>query len=368
MGFWHTGYMEFHEPVGLGEAIAAHAAPVFRCDFCSEAFGTFELLRVHRFEKHPAIRPVLFVRGREVGGTPLRLTRSINPSDVQVLHASSATLNGRSLAVTDLGAHLAPMSAHVADIRLDGEVKAEFKLQFEIATDQDVAGVEKCFENAAHRGRLDRRAIEDFIESARGFPTAMAYCDGICEYLYGALAKERSTESSLAFHEYRDKFNRAADILRDVHRPLARLVQGLVAFHFNHFGVAAVCSPSTRVASASERFLGWVGLRRPPGWPASETSPTMDRLLTDLDTEHVLRWTLGPPAETLAQSRELEAAVERDIPEFDRVKLRVLLAELYLHSERRADAHRHARELRNNPSLGRWAESVLAETREGLRS
>lgn len=360
MGFWHTGYMEFHEPIGLGEFVAAPTIPEFRCDPCGESFPTFDQLRTHRFEKHPAIRPVLFVRGREVGGAPLRVTQAIGPADVRVLHASTARVNGRSASSDELGTLLAPMRTAVADIGLCGEVNANFRLLFEIARDQDILGVEKCFESAAHRGRLDRRAIEDFIESARAYPSALAYCDGICEYLYGVLSKERSPESSLPYHEYREKFNRAAEILRDVHRPLARLVQGLVAFHFNHFPIAASCTPSTRIASASRLFLGWIGRHlRLTEESAGPTSITLDRLLTDLDTEQLLRWALSPWSETLSHASEIEATIHRDIPEFDRVKLRVLLAEVYAKAGQHANAERHARELRNNPTLGPWAESML---------
>lgn len=360
VGFWHTGYMEFHEPVGLGELLASPPAPEFRCEQCGESFPTFDQLRSHRFEKHPAVRPVLFVRGREVGGSPLRVTRSISAIDVRTLHASAARLNGRPVPLDDLGHRLARMSSTVADVQLAGDIVADFRLVFEIALDRDIAGVERCFENAAHRGRLDRRAVEDFIEAARAFPTALAYCDGICEYLYGVLAKERSPESSLPFHEYREKFNRAADVLRDVDRPLARLIQGLVAFHFNHFPIAGLCSPLTRIAAASGRYTGWI--LRSSNTNAVTAGPnalSVDRLLTDLDTERILRWVLSPSEETLSQAVDIETAIDRDIPEFDRVKLRVLLAEVYGTAGRIVDAQRHARELRNNPTLGPWAESVL---------
>lgn len=360
MGFWHTGYMEFHEPIGLSEFVAAPSPPEYRCEQCGESFPAFELLRSHRFERHPVIRPVLFVRGREVGGSRLRVTRPIQPSDVRALHSSDARLNGQSVALDDLGQLLSLMSTTVADVQLHGEIVADFRLHFEIALARDIAGVERCFENAAHRGRLDRRAIEDFIESARAYPTALAYCDGICEYLYGVLAKERSPESSLPFHEYRDKFNRAADVLRDVDRPLARLVQGLVAFHFNHFPVAIACSPSTRIAAASRRYTGWIQKVSDPAFKTvGPHSPTMDRWLTDLDTEHVLRWVLSPWQDTLLEAVDIETTIDRDLPEFDRVKLRVVLADVYRISGRFADAERHARELRNNPTLGPWAESVL---------
>jgi hypothetical protein len=252
------------------------------------------------------------------------------------------------------------MKSTVAQVRLEGSVHADFRLEFEIASDADIVGVEKSFAAAASRGRLDRRSIEDFIEKSRAHPSALAYCDGICEYLYGVLAKERSSESSLPFGDYRVKFNRAAEALRDVHRPIAGVIQGLVAFHFNHFTTAARCSPSSRVGRASVQFIHWIRGERTPA-DASRVRPNrpLDGLLTDLETERLLRWVLMQPADLLACVEEIEATVNADIPEFDRAKLRVLLGERYKASGGRADAERHARELRNNPTLGPWAETIL---------
>lgn len=360
MGFWHTGYMEFHEPVGIDELIGPTAAPEYRCEQCGALFPSFERLRQHRFEGHAATRPVLFVRGMEVGGATLRVTRAIQPSEVDSLHASQARINGRAVPTGELGVALAKMKSTVAQVRLEGSVHADFRLEFEIASGADIAGIEKSFAAAARRGRLDRRSIEDFIASARAYPSALAYCDGICEYLYGVLAKERSPESSLPFGEYRDKFNRAAEVLRDVHRPVAGVIQGLVAFHFNHFASAARSSPSSRVARASMQFMHWIRGERAPA-EASRARPNrpLDGLLTDLETERLLRWVLMPPADSSSCIEEIEAAVNADIPEFDRAKLRVLLGERYKAASRRPDAERHARELRNNPTFGPWAETIL---------
>lgn len=360
MGFWHTGYMEFHEPVGIDELTGPAAAPEYRCEQCGALFPSFERLRQHRFEGHAAMRPVLFVRGAEVGTAALRVTRAIHPSEVDALHASQARVNGRSVPAGELGVALAEMKSTVAQVRLEGSVHADFRLEFEIASDADIVGVEKSFAAAASRGRLDRRSIEDFIESSRAYPSALAYCDGICEYLYGVLAKERSPESSLPFGEYRDKFNRAAEVLRDVHRPVAGVIQGLVAFHFNHFASAARCSPSSRVGRAGVQFMHWIrGESAPSDAARARANRPLDALLTDLETERLLRWVLTPLADGLACVAEIEANISADIPEFDRAKLRVLLGEIYKAAGSRADAERHARELRNNPTLGPWAETIL---------
>lgn len=361
MGFWHTGYMEFHEPVGLGSVVAEPVAPEFRCDQCDQSFPTFDALRVHRFESHPSMRPVLYLRGREVGSAVVRVTRPLQPDQVQVLHSVEAALNGQPVAQTELGSTIAALDSGTAFLALKGDgASAEFKLRFEIARPDDLAGVEACFETAAHRGRLDRRAIEDFIEAARRFPSAIAYCDGICEYLYGVLAKERSPDSSLPFDEYREKFNRAADALHDIDRPLAGIIESLITFHFNHFETAIARGRGTRVEHASTRFRSWIlGSTSGTNMAIKSNQASLDGMVTDVDTERLLRWVLMKPDQLRLATPEIEAAVACDISEFDRVKLRLILAHAYIIDGRTRDAASHARELWNNPIFGTWAEAFL---------
>jgi hypothetical protein len=359
MGFWHTGYFEFHEPVGLGNIKVPRAATVHRCEYCGATFSSLDALRLHRFEKHPVRRPLLYIGAREVGSTRLRITQPIRPSDVHTLHASTATVNGRSLAVADLGASLAMNSVGATQIVLEGETQATFSIVIDVATPNDLVGVEECFLDVARNRRLDRRAIEQVIEGSRRYPTASAYCDGICEYFYGVLIKEQSPEASLPFEKYREKFNRAAEVLADFDRPLARAIGGLIAFHFNHFDTASSRSPGSRVAQASDQMRAWVGGQTAvPANSSSGVRDRLDELLTDLGTERILRW-ISTPALSPEQVQEIESVVIGAIPETDRAKLRILLAEQYAQQGQAALAKRHARELLNNPSFDRWARGVV---------
>lgn len=66
MGFWHTGYFEFHEQVGYGEGFLPRPT-VYTCSHCGESFTSNDALRIHRFERHPHKRPILILRGLEIG-------------------------------------------------------------------------------------------------------------------------------------------------------------------------------------------------------------------------------------------------------------------------------------------------------------
>jgi hypothetical protein len=93
MGFWHTGYMEFHEPVGLDGSYPPDTT-IYRCHICDKTFNKSQELQAHRFEAHPFERPLLFIRGLEVGSTPIRITRTLKPQEVVASRFDRARING----------------------------------------------------------------------------------------------------------------------------------------------------------------------------------------------------------------------------------------------------------------------------------
>ena len=292
----------------------------------------------------------------------MRITRPIGPNEVHTSHCEQAFVNGVSVSPDALGQRLAEVAWDTLTVSLVNEgVSADFSLRVEVALETDIAGVERCFFDVARRGRLDMRAVEDFIAAARAHPTAIAYCDGVCEYFYGVLVKERPEESSLPYEAYRGKFNRAADVLKDFDRPLAHTVGALIAFHFNTFSECTGVPNPSRVGAACARFGRWInggtdGVDRGISDPLDDR---LERLLTDFETERLLGWSVADLGALQQEAPVMEALVRQDIPEFDRTKLHVLLAELYAHAGDPPAARPHARELRNSPTLGAWSERLL---------
>ena len=162
MGFWHTGYIEFHEPTGLGLS-GPRQPPVFVCDRCGESFSSAAARDDHRFEAHPQHKPVLIVQGRELGAHRLRITQALVPSDVR-LDCDRAWLNDGEIPACELGDALADCDTpDVCRIKLrkDG-IDTGFELEFRIASDKDLTYVESRFEKIICRGRLDLRVVDDF--------------------------------------------------------------------------------------------------------------------------------------------------------------------------------------------------------------
>lgn len=364
MGFWHTGYIEFHEPTGLGYTYVPEK-PVFVCKHCEQRFDTMDALRRHRFEAHPSQRPELFVRGIELGTTPFRLSRTASPSDFVLERCADAFVNDQRVPPKDVPARLASINRDKVRVELINEgARAVFELDISIAQEKDLKGVEACFLELAKKKELTGKTVESFIENCRPFTTAEAYYDSICQYLYGVMAKEKDASTSLPYEAYVDRFNQAASALQDYDRPLGRQVRALIAFHFNHFDDAADFALPGRLQRASKQFSAALKLKS-ASWKAIKRAEQhgdslLEDLLTDFETLRILRWVEMPPKELAGEIENISALVKRDELEYDRLKLTILLAEAAAAAGDTALAKKTARSLINVPVAARWAERLSA--------
>lgn len=365
MGFWHTGYMEFHEPSGIEEWCRPDP-PTYRCSHCGKDFENAAALRHHRFEMHPFKRPLLFIRGMEIGSSPITITRELKSSEINAGACSRAIVNGKKMSVDHLPDTLASIEQDTVKIVLEGEgAAASFEIRIEIATDEDLSGIEKNFFNVARLSRLDVRAIDQFIEGAAEFSTATDYCDGICDYLYGVLAKERSSSSSLPYEAYREKFSRSLDKLQMFDRPLANRIGGLINFHYNHFWESASLVPESRVGHASEKFSGWLSGISTAERNADflEKDSSFESMLTDWDTEQLISLAVKEPSRLVSYEGHMQKMLSEFRAEFDKTKLHILLAKMGLASRNEALVKAHAKVLRNSPGVAHWANAVIEESK-----
>lgn len=363
MGFWHTGYLEFHDHSGLGEFRYRQSPPEYRCAQCSETFSTTDELRKHRFEDHPLLKPVLILSGRELGSHPFRAVTPINECDIVAEKCDRAIVNGMEVATANLPKVISSLEHGVSRMTLiSGDVSAEFILDICIASEDDLLGVENEFVRTANGKRLDAKAIDDFIAATRRFGTAITYCDGICSYLYGVLAKERSDDSSLPENAYVKKYNKAVEELIGYDRPLARTISSLIEFHFNHFQDAMRLAGHSRIGQAASKYDEWLrGVIRAlhDDRSARDTGGTLEGLVSDWGTEQIARWVTMDFQVITRYLTDMEAFVAADNSDYDRQKVKVLLAEIYAFNGDAGASRHHAKELRNMPAFEAWAERLL---------
>lgn len=366
MGFWHTGYAEFHEPTGLADYVYSPPPPIrYVCEHCTENFGDVEALRRHRFERHPLRQPALLMRGRAVGALPVTVLSSLRADDIVVEDAIRCKVNGRSVAPHTLGELLSPMSREFVEVELANDgVSTRCQLDFRIADESHLAGVEGAFLRLARDRELTIDAISRFIQDCRAFDSAMPYCDGVCHYLYGVLAKEKSPDSGLRHDEYAERFLRASDGLSGFSRTLANSVCALVAFHFNQFDEAELLAPEGALRHASGAFAGL--LQGMPWHFEMAFSPApgsaVEDLLTDQDTLQVLGDASHGLVELKGRADELLEHLHRSGAGYDRLKRVLLTGEAMAAREDEASktvARRLAREMAAQSDTRAWAEAML---------
>jgi len=375
VGFWHTGYMEFHEPTGEGSSPFAAPKPVtFPCATCGVEFSTARDLRVHTFEGHPVRRPVLVFNGRECGRSRLIITSETMPKDWVIRTADAVSINGKTFSVGDAGEFLSSQRSGVVDVTLSNlDVVKTFQFEFALADMEDLDGVDAALARLVDGAELSRRSIDDFIMRCKQYPTAVRYQSGLADYLYGVLAREDAlgadiSEPSGASSDYEGKYDRAVGILRSFDRPPAEAICGIVAFHYNQFERAMTKTKSQRVAEVSLRFQA---LLKGQSWSADALSqsphPSLDVALSDSIIEQVLRWTALPLDGTAAADMDELAANIRSQRPYDALKLHLVAAEHALAVGDISAASRHAESLRHSRLCEKWyADFRLRTKRQGV--
>jgi len=366
MGFWHTGYLEHHEVTGLGDYSPRLLPPTFTCKDCGEIYLSEDELHKHRFESHPSRRPTFFVRGRELGAAPIRITRPLAEDDMSI-DCDRAFVNGEEFPIDAARQRIAMNSTDVCRVKLyKGNIPEEFELNFCIASEQDMRGVEMQFNKMVYKKHLDGRVVDAFIDATKEYVSAVGYCDGVCSYLYGVMAKERCSDSGLPHEKYVDKYNEAAKKLADYERPLAVAIRSVIGFHFNHFNESLILTSQGNIGRAASMYANWLKLPAPKisnGYDAHYDK--IENAIMDFRTQQIICWVLRPADRIRECVAEVEAFLKQGIEQYDSVKARMLLSEVYSSVGDSENAILHARALRSIPHpVGEWADAMIKEQSE----
>lgn len=367
MGFWHTGYGEFHEPTGLDEYVYSPPPPVrYTCDYCCESFPTLEELRKHRFELHPLKQPVLLLRGKPVGTLPLFLMTPLHESEVLVVDATHCKINGEPVPLAFLAQRLSAMRRDYVEFELVNQgATTRCQLDFRVANEAHLAGVEASFLRLAQSQELNIQSVSRFNDDCRHFTSAMDYCNGISHYLYGVMAKERFPDSGLQHEEYVQRYLCSVEELAGFDRPLSRSVRALVAFHFNHFDDAEYMAPPSALRHVAGAFAG---LLQGLPWHFDEAfsltqGSAIENLLTDQDTLQILADASLGLVGLKVRAEELLTQLRRaPVAGYDHMKRTLLACEALAARDEpymRVEARKLARALAVNSDTSAWAYAML---------
>lgn len=355
MGFWHTGYFEFHEP-DEPPVIRAPRRPTHACVSCGAAFFSERDLEVHEFSGHVRPRPTLILDGREVGRTRLYVTRETLAQDWVFHSTHSVAINGEPFVPESAPAALASKKSGFADVvATNGDVRQEFQFEFALAEATDLSGIDEALYSLINGNVWGRDSIDTFIMRGKRYPSASRYLDGIANYLYGVLAREELADVGGDPEKYEGRYDSAVRILGEFDRPPAEAICGLVAFHYNQFDRAMAKTTSARVSDVSKRLkLLLLGKAASPAGLAGAHHSELDAALSDSTVERVLRLCAMPldggPEAIVADAI---SDLRRQRPS-DQLKLQVVLAEHYLAAGRHTEARAHADEVRHSSAAETW--------------
>lgn len=364
MGFWHTGYEEFHEPGGLGDFVFTPSPPKrFHCDQCSVSFADLERLRRHRFESHPLRQPALIVRGQSVGKLPFKVMNHLQPTDVVVEDALICRINGELINSDELVQRLTMYRRQFLEVELSNSgVVTRCALDFCIPELEDLNGVETAFLRMVQNRTLTVETIARFNQDCKVFQSANLYAHGISQYLYGVMAKERSVDSGLSVERYKEKFIQSDHDLTSFDRVLSNSIRALIAFHFNHFSEAQDLAPLGALKHASAAFLGLLEGKR---WQFPEVPVVfglVEELLTDQDTRVILIDSSHGLDQLKSNSQGLLFSLGETTAGYDNLKRSLLAFEAMLLSgdvEFCLQARQIASRLMGASDTNVWAESFL---------
>lgn len=362
MGFWHTGYMEFHEPTGFESAgpPPPPKPPRFPCAECGLVFSSERARRAHRFDGHATKRPTLLFRGRECGRTRLMVTSSSGSADWVTSDVESITVNGRETSTSEAASFLASMKVGVQTVTVsNGPLKRTFEFDFCLAEEDDLCLVDQALEKLISSRELSRNAIDTFIMRAGLGVTARRYREGLATYLYGVLAREavedpgRVDASGAPLYEQR--YNSAVSLLSTFDRPAAEAICGLVALHYNQFDLAVRKTHSHRVSDVAARFQTLLtGGAFVATSLADRSHGSFDQALSDTVSEDLLD--IGATALDGTQSSMVTQLLPSlgELRPQDQFKVRLIAAEALLAVGEIDGASRHGEALRHSKETGAW--------------
>lgn len=356
MGFWHTGYFEFHE---LDEPVLPKppAKPSHICLVCGAAFFSHRDLDVHEYSGHIRQQPTLILNGREVGRGRLYVTKPTSVHDWVFSNSDSVIVNGERSRPEAAAEILASKSKGFAEvIAQNGDIQQTYQFDFAFADAADLQGVDDALEAVIRGSTLSLGVIDTFIMESKRYPSASRYLDGIANYLYGVLAREGGSSE-----RYQSRYDTAVTILGEFDRPPAEAICGLVAFHYNHFEHAMSKTKSARVSDVSRRFTSLLRGRRPSVRGLEQVHHTvLDAALSDSTMERVLRLCAIPlDGSALSEVEDATSAIGGHRP-YDQLKLRIIIAEHHLASGNLTAARAQTAELRHYRITENWYASMRA--------
>jgi len=359
-------YLSVIDPGKAGGSVRIPESPpvvlqpiVYECPRCSARFDSVQARREHFFAAHPYRKPELLLRGQPLGKGVTTIHAPLQAADWLLGSCEWIVLNGQAMTADALFQTLAECRQGFHVLELGNQDATErFELRFCIPELAELQRLEDVFATLFIDNALNVDDIRRFAEACTSLKTASEYLEGVCQYLYGVLAKDQRGDTQLDHAQYKERFNRALEALRHVDRPMARTMRGIINFSLNSFAQAASQPDAPALAVAATRFAGWAG-RSAKGCVVAPQK-AQARLPIDHATDRILSWMALPEKRQAQALDDLQQAIASPLwTAEDRAKVAVLWLEWGSACRSPDEPRRMARRLLNDAIFAGYAERML---------
>lgn len=225
-----------------------HYAPTsdFACPHCSTRTPTSKDLYDHLYAKHSVSRPFLLIHGREPHSTD-QIRAPLTPSDALAFDVEKIEMsidNGpmKEAKISNfvVAASKAGMRKIVVTLtnfaQSGGSNRKQYTFDVALPTLEEMLDTERRFVESFGCLHPHLNSIPNFMASTVG-NASHGYAYALSEYVRGVLVKDRDPTSGAhgVSSEWPDAYKSALYILKDINRPLAVLICGIIRFALNDF-------------------------------------------------------------------------------------------------------------------------------------
>lgn len=311
------------------------------------------------------MRPILVLGETEITTPRFTVTRDIPVDSVRLLNVHRCEVNGRKIAAERLTSMIADSKdafLRVTLFGLDGAVRSDYEISFEVPAVEDLELVERRFSEVASDEELSIHAINSFITASSSAKSSRRYLESLSNYLFGVLAKNRKGQSSLSLEQGRAKLNEAGQYLQTLDRPLARVISAIVDFQSNSFERTHLLRGVPLLRQSMEWFKGASqGTLALPTVQVLDRNDFVGRVPLDDASAQIIDWTSSSARALGGEvSKIIDYSVCPDwLPE-DKTKAKVIAALVCLNEGKRELAIYGARSFRHDFIFGGLAEKLIS--------
>lgn len=359
--------------------------PRYACPFCHSSFEAPADLSGHLSAQHRATRPYLLLAGEEPSGTDV-VRSKILEADVHMFNATDIALKysagGQFVSVTKQRASeiLAQETNSRIWLKLENKFEAKaqpvvenYDLSFRVYSNSQLSKIDRLFVEKLASNDLRVSDVDAFLVEA-SIIGAEEYSSALANYVLAVLIRDGdpATEIRVGQQDYRQKSNASLRVLKNIDRPLAQLVSGLVRFSCNDFsavsrtGVGPLDFANSCLLPLT-RF-GHIHASTPPKSDGVEERKLVGIVPIDNGSDSVMRWadrlfSLKRWSPNIAESIRAEITGSSCDP-LDKIKIVALWGGSALRLDRAEHALEPLRMLASNDSFGVWAAERLKEIEE----